>query len=1018
MDAHAFAYYNSFRQSGDLADLRRAIESARQIIRNTPTTHPSYWGLQNNLGLMLQTRFERLGNMEDLNESVGLGESVLRATSEDHRNYPIYLSTLSNRLQRRFERTNTVQDLTEAIRLAREAVNSSPHGHPYTTGALKDLSVKLARRHEVLGGLADLDEAIELAEQAANAGSGAGTAEAEVWHNLANMYDSRFSVRNKEEDLERAIEYATRAADVTPETHPNYGDILNGLGALLYKRFLVTSNMGYLKEAISKAEKAVNSTPKDHPYLAGCLANLGHMLWKRFERTGRTEDLADALHQAKLAVDKTPSNSFDFPLRSNSLGAIMHTLYDRSDNIEDLDGAIVATRNALQHARHKKAAYLNNLSVLLIRKFEWFRDKQNLNEGRNYLNESIQNAEQAVKETEQTHPSQASHWNNLGIILEKRFQMAGDLEDLNRAIWCGRKSVAATPTNHTDLPGRLNNLGHRLCLLSQERHGDEALACFKNSWDCLNGVPFHRVDAARQAVRLLKHRSQWEEAKVVASRAIDLLPILNNRSLNRQDQQLVASKFSGLVSEACSLSLEVGDSAAEALMLLERGRGSIMGLLMDDQSDTALLQKSHPDDARSYEKLRLEVNAPTPQPIRPTDVAVPTLRNRGDVAAKLNVCISRIRQLPGFERFLLGPSAEEMKELAEEGPIAVINVTDLRSDALIVLPSAIKSFRLHAMTALKVKGWLEKTKDTSNPLTGNRTYVDFLKELWSDCVRPVLQETFPARSERLPRIWWIGIGEAGALPFHIAGTYSGGAADNTANWAISSYISTLKALAYARRHASRMESANGQSQKLLIVAMPETPDYRPLRFVKDEVSAIREATHGKVHCKALSQPNARTVLDQLGDFDIVHFACHGVSDPANPMRSYLVLQETRDSIARIDKVTVRQISEASLRNARIAYLSACSTAENRAHKLADEVIHLASAFQVAGFCHVISSMWTADDQACISIAKEFYRQLASASSASESNRTIADALHNSVAGLRRQAPKGPLRWGPFIHFGA
>lgn len=72
---------------------------------------------------------------------------------------------------------------------------------------------------------------------------------------------------------------------------------------------------------------------------------------------------------------------------------------------------------------------------------------------------------------------------------------------------------------------------------------------------------------------------------------------------------------------------------------------------------------------------------------------------------------------------------------------------------------------------------------------------------------------------------------------------------------------------------------------------------------------------------------------------------------------------------------VRHISDIQLRNARITSLSACSTAENRVTRPADEVIYLASGFQVAGFAHVIGSMWSSSDEICVEIAKEFYRQL-------------------------------------------
>ncbi|MCJ1251060.1 hypothetical protein MMC30_008291 [Trapelia coarctata] len=61
--------------------------------------------------------------------------------------------------------------------------------------------------------------------------------------------------------------------------------------------------------------------------------------------------------------------------------------------------------------------------------------------------------------------------------------------------------------------------------------------------------------------------------------------------------------------------------------------------------------------------------------------------------------------------------------------------------------------------------------------------------------------------------------------------------------------------------------------------------------------------------------------------------------------------------------------------AQIAYLSACSTAEIKVRNLADESIHLANAFQLAGFTNVIGTLWAADDNAAVEIASKFYEGL-------------------------------------------
>lgn len=1013
MDSYAISQFEAYLRSGRLEDLNGAIRSAEQIVQETPDTHSSSPGLRNNLGLMLQTRFERLGVIQDLDNAIGLGEWVLDTTSPAHPNYPIYLSTLGNRLMRRYERWNTIADLERAIDLGRTAKDMSYGGHVYRTGALKDLGAKLARRHEVFRDLADLNEAIDLSEEAL-ADETEITSKIELSHNLANMYDSRFSANAREEDLEKALGYATDATSMTPNDDRRYGDLVNGLSALIYKRFIITTNMEDLENAISKSRDAIDATPRDHPYLPGCRINLGHKLWKRYERTGRMEDLAEALQQVELGVAETPNESSNFPVHLNSFAALLQKLYERSGTIEDLEWAIVVERQALealQSESSQRSMYLNNLSVLLVCKSDLTNDET-------HLEDAIEKARQSVKQTQAFDRIQASHWNNLGICLEKRFRRRGSLADLEEAIECGKTSTSATPEDHIDLPGRLNNLAHRLCLSAKGSDQEQALECFKRAWNCLSGVPFYRVDAARQIVKLLVERCQLGEANEIAKQALELLPLMNNRSLNRQDQQHVASKFSGLVSQACSLSIQIGDPAEEALILLERGRGSIMGLLIDDRSDTAYLKATHPEQAENYERLRALVNNTTSQTIQPIDAAQDNKVDRLILVQKLEACINQIRNFTGYERFLMGPTPQELMSLANEGPIVFVNVADLRSDAFIISPSAIKHIPLTGMTMAKVKAWLELANGI-DMITGQKRYNAFLKELWVVCVKPILQDVCPSKDGKKTRLWWIGVGAASSLPFHAAGIHGKENVENTASLVISSYIPTLKALSYARERARIGKSSTRRPESILVVAMPETVGHAALPGVVREMQSVQLATQNKLSALLLVKPDTKTVLGNIGVCDVVHFACHGISDPVDPLSSYLLL-ENNDGVThqKADKMTVRQISEASMSNAKIAYLSACSTAENNADKLLDEVIHLASAFQVAGFSHVIASMWTANDEACITLAEGFYQRIPTPLSDGGNDSAIAASLHHSVEALRLETPKASLRWGSFIHIGA
>ncbi|WP_398861104.1 CHAT domain-containing protein [Streptomyces noursei] len=64
-----------------------------------------------------------------------------------------------------------------------------------------------------------------------------------------------------------------------------------------------------------------------------------------------------------------------------------------------------------------------------------------------------------------------------------------------------------------------------------------------------------------------------------------------------------------------------------------------------------------------------------------------------------------------------------------------------------------------------------------------------------------------------------------------------------------------------------------------------------------------------------------------------------------------------------------------LDQAQLAYLSACRTAAIDTENPIDEAIYLTSAFQLAGFPHVVGILWEIDDQIDVTITDAFYTHL-------------------------------------------
>jgi len=75
-----------------------------------------------------------------------------------------------------------------------------------------------------------------------------------------------------------------------------------------------------------------------------------------------------------------------------------------------------------------------------------------------------------------------------------------------------------------------------------------------------------------------------------------------------------------------------------------------------------------------------------------------TIRRRIKVAQDIDNILLQLRQKPGFEHFLRADSEPYLLSAAQEGPIVVLNVTELRSDAILVTKAELKSIALPCLS--------------------------------------------------------------------------------------------------------------------------------------------------------------------------------------------------------------------------------------------------------------------------------------------------------------------------------
>ena len=921
-----------------MADFETALLFMRLDVARMPHDHPARAAYLSQLGYTLGKKYAHTGAIQDLEEAIQISRQAVEATPHDDPNRANRLNNLGNRLESWYGRTGDLMHLEEAIQAAREGLQLTPEDQPDRSVWLANLANKLQDRYSRTGEAADLEEAIRLAKQAVD-GMLESDSDRGVWlNNLGNTLFLRYSRTGDMADLEAAIQVARDAVEATKENHEEQAAKLNNLGVMIDRRYTITGEITDLEEAIRVARQAVALQPNYPDWLT----NLGTKLERRYDRMGNITDLDEAIRLARQAVDLTPRNHPSRPIYLNNLGHRVRTLYERTRKVEDIEEAVHMMR-------------------------------------------------QAVDLTPYNHPDRPARLSNLGTQLHARSSRMGTTADLDEAIGLAKQAVHSTPDDHPDRAGRLNNLasmlGSRYDLTRMISDLQEASQLRQKAWDCKMATPFQRIEAAARGMKLLALIDQVNDAIQLGKDVIELLPTVNTRLLNRDDQQFVVAKFVGIANDLCAFLLESGQTE-DALQYLEKGRAVVLGRIVDSRSDISDLSRQHPEIALQYEYLLDQVNAPLAT-LKPGPTKAHTLKQRDEALAKLDACIGSIRALPKYERFLLGPTTAKILECAAEGTLVVVNVSFHRCDAIIIEGHQIRQI---ALAHLKLKDINENGRNArlDSPLV--------LRWLWDVVASPVLNAlgfTKLPPNDNWSHIWWIPTGPLSKFPIHAAGYHTIGSTESVLDRVISSYSSSIKATIHNHQHRVSNTTVLGMNRALL-VAMPETPQQSKLPFADKEIAMLRSI------CMSMGldpfEPGKRmqNIISHLPGCKIFHFAGHGHTDILDPLQSHLLLEDWQS-----DRLTVTTLLEMNLRKHSpfLAYLSACGTGQIKDEKFIDESIHLISACQLAGFRHVIGTLWEVNDEFCVDMARIMYQVMRDGGMTDES---VSRGLHMATRELRDQ----------------
>ncbi|TDD85400.1 CHAT domain-containing protein [Actinomadura rubrisoli] len=918
---------------------------------------------------------------------------VLAAMPEHDPRRGLYLVDFSLVLQLRYENNGDLNDVRKAVRAAHDAAPFPDGGMP--AKRLNVLGTALRTWYEQTGEPAALSEAITVGRQAVDVIPDGDPNHGTCLANLAWALHASFLADGAAGSLAAALSASRRAFDALDVLDPRREVVAMSMGVMLQSEYSRTGDLAVLNEAIELGRSATANTTSSGWMLAARLTNLGRALEARYWRTGELESLREAARTERRALAVAPLDHADRTIYQLNLSGTLRALFDRTGDEAALDEAFAVARDAVKDvpAGHPfRINHLANLSLLHQMRYALTSNAAELDAAQTLLRE-------ALAEAPATHPHRPTVLSVLGEVLDARSSHTAEFGQLEEAVELVRDALDSVA--HDD--PRRGTFLRTLAEIHRSRHeglGDqaalsEAIELFRIAAADPTSSVRGRVDAARRWGDIAAAAGRTGLALDGYATAVELLPLLAARTLHRHDSEYWLGRYGGLASDAAALAVEM-NSPDRALELLELGRTVLMAQALDVRTDMSALRDRDPQLADRFEWLstRLE-NDDGEQP-----------DGRRKLADELESVIATVRALPGMDRFLLPPRAAELLVHAGQGPIVVVNVSAYRSDALILTGSGLRLRSLPQLTPATVGGYVNRfltalatdcrSRFRNVHERGERTLSEVLSWVWENVCVPVLDIADPAPDQRM---WWIPTGLLGFLPLHAAGDEATG--ESMLVRAVCSYTPSIRALAHARTMAGGRPST-----RTLVVGMPETPNADAIHKAFRESSFVAERAPDP-HVLIGPEATSETVTAALQHSAWAHFACHAVT-AASPSNSHLQLHDHERR-----PLTAAAISRLRLDSAALAYLSACHTAVSTTG-LADEVIHIASAFHLAGYPQVIGTLWAVDDDAATAIAELVYTEL---TCGHPDPRRAPAALRDALSGMRRKHPRQPSLWASHIHIG-
>ncbi len=960
---------------GDVAYLDRAKQAHEEAVRLSPPKSSNLHLYLNSLGDDLRASYNRGGDLGELDRAVQSYGSASQLCSQAAPIRPMYLSNWGTALRLRYLATGGEADLAQSITALTQAVEESPASAPNLPTYLSNLGAGMIARFSRYGRVADLDRAVEVNEEAVRLSPPGAPEAAGRRSALALALNQRYTNRGDSADLERSIQLHQEALKVMPRGGPDSLFSLNNLGAAFRSRYESSGDLADLQRAIDTYESAKEQLLPGASVSSACLANLGAALRIRYERLDDPNDLNSALQAYNDALKYLPDGSPELPSYLNDLANGWNARYRYTGNVDDLNAVVTVSASAVHQCAHEDAVYPVCCSTL----GSALRDRYDKANDVGDLDAAVTIQQAALDQSQPGSPLQAALLNGLANSLSVRYEHSGSKEDLQQATTY--YAQACEEGSRTDVAA---------AMMASSNWGNWALK-----------------------------RQAWEECARAYGFGLDALDRLFRTQLLRASKESWLREAGNLCASAAYALAHVGE-VRRAVEVLEHGHARLLSEVLErDRAELETLRAVAPETYSQYAAASSRLQAlesadvsghtapPSLSSFEAANAAAaarPAFLPRAELSdlilqgrTDVDQAVTAIRQVPGYQNFLLPSGFGQIQQVAKLGPLIYFAVTQVGGLALMVLPpaaeqandaegdSSIKTIWLpeltepalksHLMSAADMKptGYLDsylRWKTESDAGGDWRTSLDETTHwLWSVAMAPVLQML---SQQSASRAVIISQGLLGLLPLHAAWTEDP-TSPTGRSYALDtvafSYAPNARALAACETIAAKTPAdvflAVGDPQPITLAeALPNaileisaaSVTFTSANLLKGE-DATRKAFLEQLQAKMGSPSAVETA-------NVLHFSCHGQARLAQPLESGLLMGGD-------EWLTVRDLFALRLSGVRLAILSACETGISGI-RLPDELIGLPTGMIQAGVAGVVASLWPVSEISTVLLLVRFY----------------------------------------------